>query len=230
MRRLEPVAVELTRALPPTVDALEVGAPVLRRAPVLYEHTQDVFAALDELASEPNTLLALQDLGDLLEVAAPLVEHVAPYETVCNYWNYYWNALGEHVSEQVPGGTLQRSTLGSDNRTQDNRISSSEADRPADIPSNQPIDATDAARDPLVALHAGAYMTAVDAQGRANCQVGQVGYPSGPNVPDGRYAPSTDPAEGGGSHVVLSPDFEGVRYGGTYKARQLGIDSIEDVP
>jgi virulence factor Mce-like protein len=229
MRRLEPVAVEMTRALPPTADALEVGAPVLERAPVLYEETQDVFAALDELASEPSTLLALQDLHDLIDVATPLVEYVAPYQTVCNYWNYYWNALGEHVSEQVPGGTLQRSALGSDNRTQDNRISSSEADRPADIPSDQPVDGRDPAGDPLVALHATSYTPAVDPQGRADCRVGQVGYPSGPNVPDGRYPPSTDAAEGGGSHVVLSSEFPGVRYGGTYKAHELGIDSVEDV-
>jgi virulence factor Mce-like protein len=229
MRRLEPAAEEMTRALPPTADALEVGAPVLRRAPQLYEETQNLFAALDELASEPSTLLALQDLHDLIDVAGPLVEYVAPYETVCNYWNYYWNALGEHVSERVAGGTLQRSSLGSDNRTQDNRITSAEADRPADIPSDQPVHARDPLGDPLVALHATAYTTAVDAEGRTNCQVGQVGYPSGPNVPEGRYPPSNNPAEGGGSHVVLSADFPGIRYGGTYKARELGIDSIEDV-
>ena len=229
MRRLEPVAVEMIRALPPTADALEVGAPILQRAPVLYEQTERVFAALDELASEPSTLLALQDLHDLLDVAAPLVGYVAPYQTVCNYWNYYWNAIGEHVSEPVAGGTLQRSSLGSDNRTQDNRISSAEADRPADIPVGQPIDARDPAGDPLVALHATSYTPAVDAQGRADCRVGQVGYPAGPNVPDGRYPPSTDPTQGGGSHVVMSTDFEGVRYGGLYKTRELGIDSIDDI-
>ncbi|MEX2194796.1 MAG: MlaD family protein [Thermoleophilaceae bacterium] len=230
MRRLEPVALEMTRSLPPTTDALETGAPVLARAPALYRETQNVFAALDDLASEPTTLLGLQDLHDLLDVATPLVEWVAPFQTVCNYWNYYWNAIGEHVSEPVPGGTLQRSSLGSDNRTQDNRISTHDADRPADIPSDQPIDSRDPLGDQLVALHAGAYTPAVDAQGKADCQVGQTGYTSGPNVPDSRYGPSTNPAEGGGSHVVRSTDLPGIRYGGTYKARELGIDGIEDVP
>ena len=229
MRRLEPVAVEMDRSLPPATDALEVGTPVLQKAPTLYGHTEDVFDALYELASNPSTLLSLRDLHDLLDVATPLLEYVAPFQVVCNHWNYYWTAIGEHVSEKVPLGTLQRSQLNSDNRTQDNRYSSSEADRPADIPTGQPIDATDPAGDPLVAVHGGAYPPAVDAQGRADCRMGQRGYMAGPLVPEGRYPPSSDPNKGGGSHVVLDTEI-GVRYGGTYRARELGIDSWEDVP
>jgi hypothetical protein len=184
------------------------------------------------MAENPATLLALQNLDDLLDTATPLVEHVAPFQTVCSYWNYYWNGLAEHVSENVPGGTGQRVLLLSDNRTQDNRWSTTDADRPGDIPAGQPITATDPSGDPLIAVHAGAYSPAVDAQGRADCRVGQTGYLTGPNVKNGRYPPSTDPNEGGGSHVVRNLDgFPGfVRHGGTYKSRELGIDSIEDVP
>jgi hypothetical protein len=131
----------------------------------------------------------------------------------------------------VPGGTAQRVLLLSDNRTQDNRWSSTESDRPADIPVGGDFKGTDPAGDPLVAAHSGAYSPAVDAQGRADCRVGQTGYLAGPNVPNGRYPPSTDPTKGGGSHVVRSTEVPGgVRHGGTYKSRELGIDSIEDVP
>jgi virulence factor Mce-like protein len=228
-RRLEPVAVEIRRSLPKASDAFEVGAPVLRRAPTLYENTEEVFAALQDLVERPTTLLALQNLHDLLDVAAPLLQYVAPFETVCNYWNYYWNGISEHVSENVAGGTLQRSLGKSDNSTQDNRVTSAEADRPADIPRGQSIEAKDPQQNPLVALHASGVATAVDPQGRADCRVGQRGYVAGPDVPDGRYPPSENPAEGGGSHVVFDSDI-GVRYGGTYKARELGIDSVEDVP
>ena len=231
MRRMNPVAVEMQRSLPPTARALRVGAPVLLRVPTLYRETENVFRALEEVGRDPNSLLALQRLDDLLDAGTPLVEHVAPFQTVCNYWNYYWNALGEHVSEPVPGGTGQRVLLLSDNRTQDNRWSSTEADRPADIPANQPFDATDPSGDPLVAAHTGGYSPAVDAQGRADCRIGQTGYLAGPNVPNGRYPPSDDPTEGGGSHVVRSTEVPGMpRFGGTYKSRELGIDSIEDVP
>lgn len=231
MRRLNPVADQIRISLPPTARALRVGAPVLLRAPTLYQETEKVFAALEDTASNPSTLLALRNLDDLLDTAAPLVEHVAPYQTVCNYWNYYWNALGEHASEAVPGGTAQRVLLLSDNRTQDNRWTSTEADRPADIPRGRSFKSTDPAGDPLVAAHTGGYSPAIDAQGRADCRVGQTGYLAGPAVPNGRYAPSEDPTEGGGSHVVRTTDVPGaVRHGGTYKSRELGIDSIEDVP
>ena len=230
-RRLQPVADELDRSAPVLAKALEVGTPVLEKAPPLYERTEGVLDALYDAAANPSTLLALQNLDDLLDVGTPLVEHVAPYQTVCSYWNYYWNALGEHASEDVPGGTAQRVLLLSDNRTQDNRWSSTEADRPADIPVGGDFKGNDPAGDPLVAAHSGAYSPAVDAQGRADCRVGQTGYLAGPSVPDGRYPPSTDPAEGGGSHVVRSLSVPGaVRHGGTYKSRELGIDSVEDVP
>jgi hypothetical protein len=231
MRRMNPVADEMRVALPKAASALRVGAPVLLRVPTLYHETENVFRALDDMAQNPSTLLALQNLDDLFDVATPLVEHVAPYQTVCNYWNYYWNALGEHASEKVPGGTGQRVLLLSDNRTQDNRWSSTEADRPGDIPSNLDVTATDPAGDPLVAVHSGGYSPAVDAQGNADCRIGQTGYLSGPNVPGSRYEPSKDPAEGGGSHVVRTTNLPGgVRHGGTYKSRELGIDSIKDVP
>lgn len=229
MERLLPVAREMQRSLPLAAGAFEVGAPVLGRAPALYRRTERVLAALEDLAERPTTLLGFQNLHDLLDVGTPLVEYVAPYQTVCNYWNYYWNAISEHVSENVAGGTLQRSLGKSDNSTQDNRLSSSEADRPADIPQGRPVDDKDVRNEPLVALHTGGPGSAVDAQGKANCTTGQRGYVAGPLVPNGRYAPSTDPTQGGGSHVVWDSGI-GVRYGGTYTSRRLGIDGVEDVP
>ena len=228
-RRLRPVAVEIERSLPLVADAFEVGAPVQARVPVLYRNTENVFNALEDLASNPRTLMGLRDLHRTLEVATPLVEYVAPYQTVCNYANYWVTGLSEHVSENVPGGTAQRSISKTGNNTQDNRVNSSEADRPVDVPQGQdPKTATDPSGADLQALHGGAYGKAIDAQGNADCEVGQRGYVTGPSVEDGRYRPSPDPAQGGGSHVVqgLPPGLSG----GTYKSRELGIDNLEDVP
>jgi len=231
MRRVQPVAVEMRRSLPPATRALRAGAPVLLRVPVLYSETEKLFNTLEDVAENPSTLLALRNVDDLLDVGTPLVEHVAPYQTVCNYWSYYWNHIAEHASENLPGGTGQRVLLLSDNRTQDNRWSSTEADRPGDIPVGRPITSEDPAGDPLVAAHTGGYSPALDAQGRADCRIGQTGYLAGPAVPNGRYPPSRDPAKGGGSHVVRTTDVPGsVRHGGTFLSRRLGIDSIEDVP
>ena len=225
--KLEPVAEEIERSLPVVADAFEVGAPVLDKAPPFYRRTENVFHAVRRLTENPSTLLALRDLDQLLESAAPLVEYVAPYQTVCNYWVYYWTGIGEHVSEPVRGGTVQRTNLKSDNRTQDNRLSTSEAEVPVDVPAGQdPHEAKGPNGDPLQALHGGAYGPAIDAQGNADCVVGQRGYVEGPIAPGGRYGPD----ENGGQHLVWGPfDLPGLT-GGTYKARELGIDNLEDVP
>jgi ABC-type transporter Mla subunit MlaD len=224
--RLEPVAREFQRSLPPTTAAFRVGQPVLRKAPRLSAQTEKVFAALNDLAENPNTLLALKDLTTTLAVTAPLVEYVAPYQTVCNYWNYYWTALGEHVSEPFRFGTIQRVNLRSDNRTQDNRISTSEGDRPADVPKKDSVrGAKDPVGDPLTALHTQNYQAAIDAQGNADCERGQTGYVEGPLVTGGRYPPSDDPAQGGDSHVVLDSNTPNLS-GPTYK----GVPNLRDVP
>ena len=225
-RYMEPVAIEMNRSLPPTVRAFRVGAPVLEKAPQLYAETENVFRSLDKTAENPNTLLALRDLDTTLDVLTPLIQYVAPYQTVCNYFVYWITGLGEHVSEYVPGGTGQRTNLKSGNNTQDNRITSSEAERPMDVPAGMdPQTARDPAGAPLQALHNTAYNPAIDGQGNANCLLGQRGYLRGPLVPNGRYGPNED----GGRYVVLSGDT-GILAGGTYKARELGIDNVEDVP
>ena len=222
--RLEPVAIEMNRSLPPITSAFKVGAPVLEKAPKLYENTERVFEALDKLAENPNTLLALRDLDTTLDVLTPLVEYVAPYQTVCNYFVYWATGLSEHVSEEVPGGTGQRTNLKSDNRRQDNRMSDSQAERPVNpAPGEDPH--TTLPTGAVQALHGGGYGPAIDGQGNADCRVGQRGYLWGPLVPDGRYGPDED----GGRHVVLSSDT-GILAGGTWKARELGIDHVEDVP
>jgi virulence factor Mce-like protein len=220
-RHLRPVAVEMEESLPLVRDALATGRPVVRRAPAFYERTENVFRALRSLAEQPSTLLALKDLTTTVKVVAPLIEYVAPYQTVCNYWNYYWSAISEHVSEPVRGGVTQRVNLKSDNRTQDNRMSSSEADKPADVEEDQdPQSAEDPEGNPLVVLHRQAYEPAIDAQGNADCQVGQRGYLDGPLVTGNRYANQL-----GGNHVVLDSNIPGLS-GPTYK----GVPNLSDVP
>jgi hypothetical protein len=134
-------------------------------------------------------------------------------------------------------GTAQRSGLKSDNRTQDNRIGTSDADKPADIPDNQDpqveqgSSATpngrgrDPAGDPLTTLHRQNYSPAIDAQGNADCQTGQTGYLDGPLAEGFRYPPSNNANSLGGSHVVVDPDTPGLA-GPTRK----GVKNLRDLP
>ena len=241
-RELRPAAQELPRSLPDLNEALVVGQPVLRRTPELNEKTADVFVALDELAEKPSTLLALRNVTDAIAVTRPMIQFVAPYQTVCNYWNTYWGPLGEHQSAETAFGTVEQVILKeAPNRTQDDLWSDSVNDRPMDIPADlDPDTATDPFGDPLAALHGQPYSVAVDAQGNADCQVGQWGYLDGPLIPTyGRYPADLSAGNaagdgtfmGGGSHIVVDRDIPGNR-GPTWvnrETKELGPKSIKDV-
>jgi virulence factor Mce-like protein len=236
-RRLLPAARVLPTALPPLNSALAVGTRVLPQTVELNNNTKDVFNALDDLVQTPTTGLALKDLRDTLGVTKPLINYVAPFQTVCNYTTAFTTGLGQHQSEAVSNGTAERVLLKSDNRTQDNRFSNAFNDRPADVPSDQdPTTAKDSKGDPLQVFHGGPYFPAIDAQGNADCQNGQFGYLDGP-LGKGRYAPhATVPGDdpqntqfsrqfAGGSHNVYDDNYPGL-FGPTF----VGIKNLRDVP
>jgi virulence factor Mce-like protein len=218
---LAPTAREFRRSLPGVVDAFDTGEPVLRRSPKLFRNTEKFLVALEDLVENPDTLLGLKDLTTLVKVGAPLLEYVAPYQTVCNYFNYFWTFNSDHISEPVRNGTIQRVILKSDNRTQDDRFSTTTADIFGDVEQENAKGAKDVEGQPLVRLSRQSYFPAIDAQGNADCQGGQGGYPEGPLVEGNRYRPN----EKGGRHVLLDPDLPGNR-GPTL----TGVARLQDVP
>lgn len=219
-RRLRPAARQLPRSIPAIVSAFRVGQPVLRRSVSLNEQTEQVFEELDDLAAEPTTLLALQEIKDLTRVTTPLLDYVTPYQTVCNYTNYFFYGLGNVFAKGVAGGTAFNSLLNATNRTQDNRPSDFPADRPADIPVElDSQSATDPTGEPLTKNLTQPYPPAVDAQGNADCQAGQWGYIE--QFADGRYGPTED----GGGSVVMNPNTPGLA-GPTYTGSP-NLDAVE---
>ena len=223
--RLRPAAAILPTALPPLNAALRIGTPVLRRSVILNKNTTKVFNALDDLANDPNTLLALKDLSQLTRSGAPLFQYISPFQTVCNYATYFFNALGSHISEGVLSGTAERVLLKAGGDWQEDVAYNSFGSRPSDLPPNvDPIGATVGPNDePAYVLHNQPYPPAIDAQGNADCVKGQFGYLAGPLLDDpGRYAPVNGAkapprpppdgqtynvwarAHGGGGHVVVA--------------------------
>jgi virulence factor Mce-like protein len=248
-RRLTPAAAELPRALPRLTRAITLGAPVVRSSVALNTETTKVFEALDDLAADPSTLLALRDARDTLGVLHPLLGYVAPYQTVCNNAVYYFTGLQGDVAFETANGSAQAALFKDDNASrQDNKLGSL-GDRPADVPANVNPHGTkypDPSASPWEAQHTQTYAPAIDAQGNADCQVGQEGYPTGPlNGPTGgrgRYdrtwgaSPVGDPRSlaeaqefdshrAGGSHTVNQMDTPGL-LGPTFK----GVKSLRDVP
>ena len=230
-RRLRPAVNELPRSLPAINRAFRVGTPVLPRTVGLNERLGDNFDALDDLFENPNTLLALRDLRTTLTVVRPAMEFVAPYQTVCNYANYFLYPLGEHQSEVSPlGGTVQQQGARLANALQANSLASIRGSRPVDTPPGvNPVGAT-ANGEQLERLYAQPNQPAIDAQGNADCQVGQNGWIRGPLGPN-RYAGvpyASDGQPSGGNGAVSISNFP-ILSGGTYVSRKLGIDNLEDV-
>jgi virulence factor Mce-like protein len=235
-RRLIPAANELPTALPRINSALAVGTDVLPQTVTLNQNTEGVFRALQDLVEEPSTGMALTDLRDTLGVLKPLINYVAPHQTVCNYATYFFNGLGQHQSEGVSNGTAERVLLKSDNNVQDNRYGDVFADRPVDIPKGQDPTTASVPGGALEAYHGGPYYPAIDAQGNADCQNGQFGYVDGP-LGKGRYpahgpVPNDTPDNkqfsqkyAGGSHAIYLDDLPGLR-GPTF----TGVKNLRDVP
>jgi virulence factor Mce-like protein len=244
--RLRPAAEELPRSLPAINSAFAKGTPVLPRTVELNENLEKAFTEAEDLFENPNTLLALKDLTTAVTVTRPAIEYIAPYQTVCNYLNYFIHPLGEvqSVVQTGPtgGGTVLNQNVKLPNSHQQNHYGTSTGSRPWDILEDQePQGAKDHQGNPLFRLYAPAYNPAIDAQGNADCQLGQTGYPNGALGP-GRYKrgnihdgseehglPGSEEFGTGTNGAITENNLPGLS-GGTYKTRELGITNLRDVP
>lgn len=202
-RRLRPAVRELPRSLPRINRALRTGEDVLPRTVALNGRVEDTFRALDDLVGDPNTGEGIGALRYTTEVLTPTVRFIAPVNTVCNYGTYFFNRLGEHISEQVNGGTSERIEISFDNFMQDNRLASSESSRPASVPLDEsnPYNENAFPLGPATRLNAivnGPYLTD---SGKANCIGGQWGYAKGPISDGARYTNDED-----GGHLNIAND------------------------
>ena len=236
-RRLQPAANVLPVALPKINAALAAGIKVLPQTVTLNQNTEKVFRALDDLVQEPTTGLALSDLRDTLGVTKPLINYVAPFQTVCDYTTIFFTGLGQHQSEGVKNGTAQRVLLKTDNNVQDNRYNNVFNDRPADLPKGvDPITAKAPDGSALEVWRDGTYFRAIDPQGNADCEIGQTGYMRGPlgrsRYPAHGPVPGDDPIFtqfnrrfAGGSHTINLPQVPGL-VGTTF----TGVPNLRNVP
>jgi ABC-type transporter Mla subunit MlaD len=189
-REMQPVAAELRPALPVLNSALEKGIPVTRRSVAFYGRLQPALVSLRELMEDPNTGIALRGLTATSASLEPQLRYLGPYQTVCNYWNYFFTFLGEHVSQDGPYGYSQRAAIKSTGQ-QTNNPSSMGAAEPAN---GEGYQAALARRGDPVHLHATPYNAAIDEQGNADCENGQRGYPRRlARFSDARFEIVTDP-------------------------------------
>jgi virulence factor Mce-like protein len=241
-RRLRPAAQELPRSLPAVNDAFRVGTPILPRTVELNERLASATGELEDLFQNPATLLSLRDLDTALTVTRPAAEYIAPFQTVCNYFVYFAHALGEHQSQlgMDKSGTVQNQGAKHVNGDQPNNYATIQGSRNVDVPPGMEARGAKAPPDgsmgppgePLHRLIAPLTpYPAIDAQGNADCQRGQEGYPNGPFTTGGRYGPValSDKTPAGGNASVTDPDYP-ILSGGTFESIENGIDNLADVP
>jgi hypothetical protein len=110
-RRLRPGVHQLRIAIPTLNDAIQIGTPVLNRSVSMNHRLRGVMVELNKLVQQPSTKTSLQRLKETFDQANPLAKWVAPAQTVCNYWNYMWTLLPEHLTERDQVGFNQRVAL-----------------------------------------------------------------------------------------------------------------------
>ncbi|MEA2126306.1 MAG: phospholipid/cholesterol/gamma-HCH transport system substrate-binding protein [Solirubrobacteraceae bacterium] len=149
---------ELRRSAPPIRSALQAGIGPLRQTPALNRRLGTTFDSLTALARSPGADTGVSGLTETMTTLRPLTRYLGPYVTVCNYWNYSWTFLADHITDQDQTGQIQRIRAKMADGDQMNLGSFGQA-------------------FPVKGLHAQPYGAAVDAAGNADCEQGQRGYP-----------------------------------------------------
>jgi virulence factor Mce-like protein len=210
------VAHEALLSARPLTVALDAGTRVLPDTPPFNERLRKALRDLGALARSPTTNETLAGLQSTTATLDPTLRYVGPHITVCNYWNYWWTFLSDHLAERVPSGTVQRIEV----KTAPGAIGFFGATKPANY-DGDPV--TGALLGDPVNLHAQYNGRAVDAQGNADCESGQRGYPK--RVADGAPAGldiAVDPHTPGNQ----GPTFSGkakVPDGETFSSEPTGL-------
>ena len=211
-RLLRPGVQELRRALPDLNQAVLLGSRVLPRTVQMNNDLKDVMTRLNELVSDPSTLVSLNRLGDTFNLVQDAGQKIVPYQTVCNYWNYWMTYLTSHFALPTPFGYAERvippSIAGStspenfprnpmdnysggqgDGRFSSNPVLVPPADQGKFAPLNDPPGGSPPSyhSNGIPILHGNPYGPAATS-GQPNCQAGQTGYALGEALIPGQDA------------------------------------------
>ncbi len=103
---LTPSTAQLEPALLALNPAIAAGTQTLARTPILNANLQQLLRAVQQLALAPGTNESLNGLTSTVDTLNPIVRYLGPYQTVCNYWNYWWTYVAEHLSARPSSASL----------------------------------------------------------------------------------------------------------------------------
>jgi hypothetical protein len=171
--------------------------------PPLNRRLRGTLAALRGLARSPGSEPGVQALTSTMSDLRPLTRYLGPYQTVCNYWNYSWTFLADHITDSDQTGEVERIRAKS-------ALPPSPAANLANYGQAQPIQT----------LHAQIYGAAIGPDGRADCETGQRGFP--------RHLLQGNPPENQLAGDPVTPGLQGPTYKG--RPRVPKGETFTDVP
>jgi phospholipid/cholesterol/gamma-HCH transport system substrate-binding protein len=107
-RLLRPGVHDLRLSLPTLNQAVTLGSKVLPRTVQMNTDLTEVMNQLNNLVQEPSTLVSLTRLGTFFNVLQDAGNKIVPYQTVCNYWNYWTTYLPSHFGSPDQFGFSER--------------------------------------------------------------------------------------------------------------------------
>src|SRR5436190_5806399 len=107
-RLLRPGIRDLRISLPVLNQAVALGAQTLPRTVQMNNDLRTVMVSLNDLVADPSTLIAIQRLGDTFNLVQDPGPKIVPYQTVCDYFNYWTTYLTSHFALPTPFGYAER--------------------------------------------------------------------------------------------------------------------------
>jgi virulence factor Mce-like protein len=167
-RELRPGARALRNSAGVLADALEVGTPTLRRTPAFARRLTPAFRALERFADDPLVSLGVQDLTATSDLLSPILIHLTPAQTVCNYVTLFLRNISSLLSVGDAHGTSQRFIIIATPQGPNNEGG------PSSAPANGPL------RDNF--LHTNPYPNTASPGQPRECEAGNEGFQAGRQV------------------------------------------------
>jgi virulence factor Mce-like protein len=105
---LRPGVAALSGAARDLAAAFTAGTPALKRSVAFNQQLTPVFTSLQDFATDPLVTLGIQDLGQTVKIANPLLAALTPAQTVCNYATLLFRNGASLLSQGDSVGTGQR--------------------------------------------------------------------------------------------------------------------------
>lgn len=95
MKELRPGAVALAESAPIIADSFDIGIPVLRSSPQLYEELGPTARSLRNFGEDTQVNDGLDTLISTQDILRPLLRQVTPSQNVCNYVNLLFRNVAD---------------------------------------------------------------------------------------------------------------------------------------